>query len=109
MISAPAQSVLDEINDIVRLDGAEFHVTASGGSVLELSLNLSNSECPECVLPAQLLVDMLTARMAEADPDITEIRLHDPREHGLGEHDPRQHGLGEHGLGGAGAAPPAGG
>jgi hypothetical protein len=32
------------------------------------------------VLPAQLLVDMLSTRLAEADPDITEIRLHDPRE-----------------------------
>jgi hypothetical protein len=80
MISPPAQSVLDELNDIVRLDGAEFHVVASGGSLIELSLDLSNSECPECVLPAQLLVDLLTTRLAEADPDITEIRLHDPRE-----------------------------
>jgi len=32
------------------------------------------------VLPAQLLVDLLTTRLAEADPDITEIKLHDPRE-----------------------------
>jgi hypothetical protein len=43
-------------------------------------LDLSNSECPECVLPAELLVDLLTTRLAEADPDITEIRLHDPRQ-----------------------------
>jgi hypothetical protein len=80
MISPPAQSVLDELNDIVRLDGAEFHVVASGGSLIELSLDLSNSECPECVLPAQLLIDLLTTRLAAADPDITDIRLHDPRE-----------------------------
>ncbi len=80
MISPPAQSVLDELNDIVRLDGAEFHVTSAAGSVLELSLDLSNSECPECVLPAELLVDLLTTRLAEADPDITEIKLHDPRQ-----------------------------
>jgi hypothetical protein len=26
------------------------------------------------------LVDLLTTRLAEADPDITEIKLHDPRE-----------------------------
>jgi hypothetical protein len=32
------------------------------------------------VLPAQLLIDLLTTRLAAADPDITEIRLHDPRE-----------------------------
>jgi hypothetical protein len=80
VISPPAQSVLDELNDIVRLDGAEFHVVTSGGSLIELSLDLSNSECPECVLPAQLLVDLLTTRLADADPDITEIRLYDPRE-----------------------------
>jgi hypothetical protein len=80
VISPPAQSVLDELNDIVRLDGAEFRVVASGSSVIELALDLSNSECPECVLPADLLVDLLTTRLAEADPDITEIKLHDPRE-----------------------------
>jgi hypothetical protein len=82
MISPPAQSVLDELNDIVRLDGAEFHVTSAAGSVIELSLDLSNSDCPECVLPAELLVDLLTTRLAEADPDITEVKLHDPRQSG---------------------------
>ena len=80
MISPPAQSVLGELNAIVKLDGAEFHVVNSGGSSIELSLDLSNSECPECVLPAELLVDLLTTRLAEADPDITHITLHDPRE-----------------------------
>ena len=34
------------------------------------------------MLPAQLLIDLLTTRLAAADPDITEIRLHDPREGG---------------------------
>jgi hypothetical protein len=80
MISPPAQSVLDELNDIVRLDGAEFHVTSSATSVIELSLDLTNSTCPECVLPADLLLELLTARLAEADPDITKVTLHDPRQ-----------------------------
>ena len=79
MISPPAQSVLDELNDIVRLDGAEFHVTSSAGSAIELTLDLTNSSCPECVLPADLLLELLTTRLAEADPDITGVTLHDPR------------------------------
>jgi hypothetical protein len=82
VISPPAQSVLDELNDIVRLDGAEFHVTSAAGSVIELSLDLTNSSCPECVLPADLLLELLTTRLAEADPDITEVTLHDPRQAG---------------------------
>jgi hypothetical protein len=89
MISPPAQSVLDELNEIVRLDGAEFHVTSSGGSALALSLDLTNSTCPECVLPADLLLELLTTRLAEADPDITEVTLHDPRQ--MGDPSPADH------------------
>jgi hypothetical protein len=80
VISPPAQSVLDELNEIVKLDGAELHVDGSTGSLIELTLDLSNSTCPECVLPKDLLVELLTARLAEADPDIAGVRLNDPRE-----------------------------
>ena len=35
---------------------------------------------PGSVLLAQLLIDLLTTRLSVVDPDITEIRLHDPCE-----------------------------
>ena len=79
MITPPAQLVLDELNDIVRLDGAELQVRSSTGSCIELALDLSGSTCPECVLPKELLIELVATRLAEVDPDISEVRLHDPR------------------------------
>ena len=82
MISPPARSVLNELNDIIRLDGGELHFDASDPSRLEVQLDLTNSSCPECVLPKELLLELLTTRLAEVDPDISDVRLHDPREDG---------------------------
>ena len=55
-------------------------MSCRAGSVVELALDLSGSSCPECVLPKDMLVDVLTGRLAAAAPDITEVRLDDPRE-----------------------------
>lgn len=84
MITPPAQAVLDELNGIVQLDGAELQVVSSSPTSLELVLDLTRSSCPECVLPRDLLVELLAARLGAADPDLREIRLHDPRQ--AGEH-----------------------
>ena len=82
MLSPPAQTVLDELNEIVRLDGAELRVESSERSRVELTLDLSNASCPECVLPKELLTDLLATRLAQADPDVIEVTVHDPREVG---------------------------
>lgn len=80
MLSATVQSALDELNEIVRADGGELRVIAESGTSLSLDLDLTNSNCPECVLPKDLLLDILRARITEADPLLTEIELSDPRE-----------------------------
>lgn len=82
MLSAPAQAVLDELNEIVRLDGAELRLDSAEHSRVALTLDLSNASCPECVLPRDLLTDLLTTRLAEADPDVREVTVDDPREAG---------------------------
>ena len=78
MISSAAQSVLDELNEILALDGGELRLRSAGARV-KLELDLTGSTCPECVLPKDLLVELLTARLIEADPDIVEVSLADPR------------------------------
>jgi hypothetical protein len=80
LLSPGARAVLDELYGIVAADGARLALRSAGGSVVELALDLSGSTCPECVLPKDLLVEMLAERLSAADPDITEVRLEDPRE-----------------------------
>ena len=80
MISPPAESALAELNEIVGLDGATLHVVDASPTSICLELDLSASTCPECVVPRELMLDILAASLAEADPDIIHVELHDPRE-----------------------------
>jgi hypothetical protein len=73
-------SVIAELNEIVRADGAELRVAERSATALRLELDLTNSECPECVVPKELMLEILIANLAEADPDIREIALDDPRD-----------------------------
>ena len=51
-------------------------------SAVTIELDLSASDCPECVLPKDLLVDILASRLQESDPDLRTVELIDPREEG---------------------------
>jgi hypothetical protein len=82
MISAPAESALAELNEIVGLDGGVLLVLEASPTSIRLELDLSASTCPECVVPKDLMLDILGASLAKADPDIVHIELHDPREDG---------------------------
>ena len=73
-------AVVAELNEIVRPDGAELRVREQTPTSLHLELDLTNSDCPECVVPKALMLDILTSNLAAADPDIRRIELDDPRE-----------------------------
>ena len=72
--------VIDELNAIVEPDGAVLRIRRSTPTTLHLELDLSRSSCPECVVPKSLMLEILTSRVALADPDIHTIELDDPRE-----------------------------
>jgi hypothetical protein len=74
------ESVVAELNEIVRPDGAELVVREATMSSVRLELDLSRSSCPECVVPKELLLEILAANLARVAPDVREIELHDPRE-----------------------------
>jgi hypothetical protein len=84
VISAPAGSALAELNEIVGLDGGVLHIIDASPTSIRLELDLSASNCPECVVPKDLMLDILGASLAKADPDIVQIELYDPREDGNG-------------------------
>lgn len=73
-------AVVAELNEIVRPDGAELRVTERSDTALRLELDLTNSTCPECVVPKELMLEILATNLATVDPDIQRIDLVDPRE-----------------------------
>ena len=72
--------VIAELNEIVRPDGAELRVLDQSPTSLKLALDLTNSTCPECVVPKALMLEILQANLATLDPDIRTVELDDPRE-----------------------------
>ena len=82
VLSPAAQATLDELAAIVEPDGARLVVRDASPSTVTIELDLSASDCPECVLPKDLLVDILGSRLRESDPDLREVELIDPREGG---------------------------
>jgi hypothetical protein len=79
-LSPAAQATLEELAAIVEPDGARLVVRDASPSTVTIELDLSESSCPECVLPKDLLVDILSTRLQEADPDLRTVQLVDPRE-----------------------------
>lgn len=80
-VLAAVEELVEELNEIVRPDGAALRITASTPVALALELDLSASECPECVVPKMLLLEIVSSRVAETCPEVRAITLDDPREH----------------------------
>ena len=73
-------AVVEELNEIVKPDGSVLRVRESSPTSLHLELDLSGSSCPECVVPKELILDIVRSRVALVDPDVRTIELDDPRE-----------------------------
>jgi hypothetical protein len=73
-------ATIEELNDIVAADGAVLRVLSSDEHSVRLDLDLSQSECPECVVPHGLLLEIVSTRLAEVCPDVNDVSLYDPRE-----------------------------
>lgn len=80
MISSGAEAAIESLNDILRVDGGELHVRSATPASISLELDLSQSSCPECVVPKDLMIDILRSNLATGDPDIRDIDVVDPRE-----------------------------
>lgn len=80
MISAGAEAALASLNEILGVDGGRLLVESATPTSLDLRLDLTGSSCPECVVPRDLMIDILRANLAAADPDIQHVAVDDPRE-----------------------------
>jgi len=70
---------LDELRELLRPDGADLELLGLAGRQVHLRLDLSNVECLDCVVPPELLAELVCdglRRRVGADLDVT---LDDPR------------------------------
>jgi hypothetical protein len=73
-------ATIEELNEIVAPDGAVIRVLSSTADAVKLDLDLSQSDCPECVVPHSLLMQIVEQRLSEVCPDVRSVSLYDPRE-----------------------------
>jgi hypothetical protein len=73
-------ATIEELNEIVAPDGAIIRVLSSTTDSVRLDLDLSQSDCPECVVPHSLLMQIVEQRLAEVCPDVRSVSIYDPRE-----------------------------
>lgn len=79
-MSLLVEDAVTQLNDMVSADGAVIRLVGETSTTVDLELDLSQSNCPECVVPKSLLLQIVRAQLLEVAPDIAEVTLVDPRE-----------------------------
>lgn len=82
MIDEPAiRAALTELQVLVEGDGASMALERLDQERGEVSVRLDLSEvgCLDCVLPAELLADIIGNRISSADPAVKQVAVLDPR------------------------------
>lgn len=77
---AVAETV-DEMGALLRSDGADLRLVDADPKTarIEVALELEDAECEDCVLPPELLEQMISDALARRVRGEFELVLHDPR------------------------------
>ena len=77
---AVAETV-DEMGALLRSDGADLRLVQADPKTarIEIVLELDDAECEDCVLPAELLKQMIADALSRSVRGEFELVLHDPR------------------------------
>jgi Fe-S cluster biogenesis protein NfuA len=72
---------VDEMGALLRSDGADLKLVDADPKTarIEVQLELAGAECAECVLPTDLLEQMISEALSRRVPGEFELVLHDPR------------------------------
>jgi hypothetical protein len=72
---------VDEMGALLRSDGADLKLVDADPKTarIVLQLELDGAECAECVLPADLLEQMVSEALSRRVPGEFELVLRDPR------------------------------
>ena len=72
---------IEEMGALLRLDGADLQLLGADPKTarIEVALDMVGVECEECVMPPELLEQMISDAVARRVRGEFELVLHDPR------------------------------
>lgn len=70
---------VDELRALLRPDGADLQIVDTGPDRVHLALDLANVECSECVLPPDLLDQMIREGLRRRVGPELDVVFDDPR------------------------------
>ena len=78
------ESITDAVFEagiLLRADGAELHLVEfdEANARVRVAVDISGSNCPECIIPPDLLADMLTDAINRSYSSRVEVEVDDPR------------------------------
>lgn len=70
-----------EAGVLLRADGADLHLVEfdEANGFVRVAVDVSDSNCPECIIPPDLLADMLTDAINRSYSSRVEVEVDDPR------------------------------
>jgi hypothetical protein len=76
------QGTLDELRALLDVDGGglELDGVDEAARTVRLRLVVETAECPECVMPADILEDIALAQFQRAGAGVDRVVIDDPRE-----------------------------
>jgi Fe-S cluster biogenesis protein NfuA len=78
---ADVEAAVDEMGALLRLDGADLQVIEADPKKarIEVALDMAGVECVECVMPPEILEQMITDAVAKRVQGEFELVVRDPR------------------------------
>lgn len=71
---------LEGVRELVAADGGDIVLESVDSGTANLRLILEGAECRECVMPRAFLEQVALDMMRPHVPELTTVRIHDPRE-----------------------------
>jgi hypothetical protein len=80
------QEAIKGVRDTLQADKADLLVDSVAGETAKVTIVISDEACGDCILPKDLLAEMLMMVTQEDCPEIRNIEVYDPRDHGFVAH-----------------------
>lgn len=78
MTSSP-ESAVESIRESLQLDGADLHFQRVDDGVAHFRLDLDGVECLECVMPGDVIEQIVITALQKSGSDVHSVTLCDPR------------------------------
>ena len=74
-------AAIEEMSALLRLDGADLQMLGADPKTarIEVALDMTGVECEDCVMPHEMLEQMITDAVGKRVRGEFELVLHDPR------------------------------